>query len=70
MEVSTNLVEYSGTSEIEGKDLNMHIAILSEPADFLAIEYAGAEVSTNCNSKEVNLAFFNSDYWVHLNEFN
>lgn len=30
LEVSTILVEYSGTSEIEGKDLNMHIAISSE----------------------------------------
>ena len=38
LEVSTNLVEYSGTSEIEGKDLKKHIAILSEPANFLAIE--------------------------------
>ena len=60
LKVSTNLVEYSGTSEIEGKDLNMHIAILSEPAKSLAIEYAVAEVSSNCNNKEVNLAC--SDY--------
>ena len=40
LDVSTNMVEYSGTSEVEGKDLNMHIAILSEPAKSLAIDYA------------------------------
>ena len=49
-------MDVSGTSEIEGKDLNMHIAISSEPAKSLAIDYAVAEVSSNCNNKEVNLA--------------
>ena len=29
---------------------------MSEPANLLAIEYAVAEVSSNCNNKEVNLA--------------
>ena len=56
-------MDVSGTSEIEGKDLIIHIAISSEPANFLAIEYAVAEVSSNCNNNEVNLActdyFFN-----------
>ena len=53
---STNLVEYSGNSEIECKDLKKHIVISSEPANILALEYAGAEVFLNCNNKEVNLA--------------
>ena len=47
------MVEYSGTSEILGKDLKKHIAILSEPANNLAIEYAGAEVFSKCNNKAV-----------------
>ena len=57
LEVSTNLVEYSGTSEIEGKDFKKHIAISSKPANILAaIEYAGTVLFSNCNNKAVNLA--------------
>ena len=52
----TSMVEYSGTPEIVGKDLNLHIAILSTPATTLALEYAVTEVSSNCNKKEVILA--------------
>ena len=32
------MVEYSGTSDIKGKDLNMHIAISSAPATLLAAD--------------------------------
>ena len=56
LDVSTSMVEYSGTPEIEGKDFNMHIAILSALATPLAIDYAVTEVSSNCNKKEVVLA--------------
>ena len=44
LKVSTNSVEYSGNSEIEGEDSKKHIAILSEPANILAIKYASSEV--------------------------
>ena len=62
-DVLTNMVEYSGTSEVEGKYLNMHIAILSAPAKSLAIDYAVTEVSSNCNKKEV---VFASTYYLFL----
>ena len=56
LESSTKLVEYSGKPNIEGKDLNKHNAILSEPSNILAIEYAGTEVFSNSNKKAVNNA--------------
>ena len=43
---STNMVKYSGTSEVEGKDLNTHIAISSVLAKSQAIDYAVKEVSS------------------------
>ena len=49
------MVDYFGNPDIEGKDLKKHIAISSEPANILAIEYAGSEVFSNSNNKAVNL---------------
>ena len=54
--VLTNMVEYSSTSKIVGKDLNLHIANLSMPAATLALEYAVTEVPQNCDKQEVILA--------------
>ena len=45
------MVEYSGNSYIEGEDLKKYGAISSEPANILAIEYAGTEVFSNSNNK-------------------
>ena len=56
MDVLTSMVEYFGTPEIEGNDLNLHIAISSMPATPLATDYAVTELSSNCNEKEVILA--------------
>ena len=50
-------VEISGTSQIVGKDSNLHIAELSEPAGILALEYNDSEVSQNCNTQEVRELF-------------
>ena len=50
------MIEYSGTPEVEGKDLNMPISNSSAPATPLAIDYAVTEVSSNCNKKELILA--------------
>ena len=40
----TNMVEYSGTSNIVGKDLKLHVANSSAPAAPLALEYVVTEV--------------------------
>ena len=50
-------VEISGTSQIVGKDLNLHIADLSAPAGTLALKYVDAEVSQNCNKQEIGEIF-------------
>ena len=47
----TTGVEISGTSQIVGKNLNLHIAELSAPAGTLALKYVDAEVSQNCNKQ-------------------
>ena len=49
------MVDYFGNPDIEGKDLKKHIAISSEPANILAIEYAGSVVLSNSRNKAVNL---------------
>ena len=46
---------YSGKPDIEGKNLKKHIAISSEPANILAIEYTGLEVRSNSNNKALSL---------------
>ena len=45
-------VEISGTSQIVGKDSNLHIAELSAPASTLALKYVDAEVPQNCNKQD------------------
>ena len=50
-------VEISGTSQIVGKDSNLHIAELSAPAGTLALKYVDAEVPQNCNKQEVGEIF-------------
>ena len=52
----TNVVENSGTSEIVGKDSNLHSADSSAPAAPLALEYVDTEVPQNCNKQEIVLA--------------
>ena len=45
------MVKYFGKPEIEGKNLKKHIAISSDPANILAIEYTGLEVLSKSNNK-------------------
>ena len=49
------MVEYSGQSDIVGKDLKKHIAILSDLANIPALEYAGLEVLSKHNNKALSL---------------
>ena len=51
------MVEYSGTSKIVGKDLNLHIANFYAPAAPLALEYVVTEVPQKCNKQEVREIF-------------
>ena len=50
-------VEISSTSQIVGKDSNLHIAELSAPAGTLALKYVDTEVPQNCNKQEVREIF-------------
>ena len=52
LDALTNMVEYSGTSEIVGNDLELHIADLSVPAAPLALEYVVTEVPQNCKNRK------------------
>ena len=40
-----------------GKDSNLHIAELSEPAGKMALKYVDSEVPQNCNTQEVREIF-------------
>ena len=49
------MVEYFGQSDIVGKDLKKHNAISSNPANILALEYAGLEALSKSNNKALSL---------------
>ena len=51
------MVEYSGQTDIVGKDFNEHIANLSIPAKTPALEYTGLEVLSKSNKIAVSYAY-------------
>ena len=46
---------YSGQSDIAGKDLKKQIAIMFDPANIPALEYAGLKVLSKSNNKALAL---------------
>ena len=66
MQCKTIGVEISGTSQIVGKDSNLHIAELSWPAGKLALKYVDSEVPQNCNTQELREIFPTCTDYPHL----